>query len=118
MAETVARARAYLAAGADGVFVPGTVELGTLAALVEAIPAPLNVLAGPGAPAVAELAKTGVARVSLGSSVRRGGVRGGPPGGRGGVRRGTPAPRGACRGGSCRRVQFYPSPTQAGGTRT
>ncbi|MFJ8577809.1 isocitrate lyase/phosphoenolpyruvate mutase family protein [Micromonospora sp. NPDC093277] len=69
VAETVARARAYLAAGADGVFVPGTVDLGTLAALVEAIPAPLNVLAGPGAPAVAELAKIGVARVSLGSSV-------------------------------------------------
>jgi len=69
VAETVARARAYLAAGADGVFVPGTVDPGTLAALVEAIPAPLNVLAGPGAPAVAELAKTGVARVSLGSSV-------------------------------------------------
>ncbi|MEU8264527.1 isocitrate lyase/phosphoenolpyruvate mutase family protein [Micromonospora sp. NPDC048999] len=69
IAETVARARAYLAAGADGVFVPGTVDPGTLAALVEAIPAPLNVLAGPGAPPVPELAKLGVARVSLGSSV-------------------------------------------------
>ncbi|MGW5671899.1 isocitrate lyase/PEP mutase family protein [Micromonospora sp. NPDC003776] len=67
--ETVARAEAYLAAGADGVFVPGTVEPATVAALVAAIPAPLNILAGPGAPAVAELAKLGVARVSLGSSV-------------------------------------------------
>ncbi|MFE9202916.1 isocitrate lyase/phosphoenolpyruvate mutase family protein [Micromonospora sp. NPDC007230] len=67
--ETVARAKAYLAAGADGVFVPGTVDPATVAALVEAIPAPLNVLAGPGAPAVPELAKLGVARVSLGSSV-------------------------------------------------
>ncbi|SCF29895.1 2-Methylisocitrate lyase, PEP mutase family [Micromonospora viridifaciens] len=67
--ETVARAKAYLAAGADGVFVPGAVDPATITALVEAIPAPLNVMAGPGAPAVPELAKLGVARVSLGSSV-------------------------------------------------
>ncbi|SBT67916.1 2-Methylisocitrate lyase, PEP mutase family [Micromonospora sediminicola] len=67
--ETVARADAYLAAGADGVFVPGTVDPQTVAALVAAIPAPLNVLAGPGAPPVAELARLGVARVSLGSAV-------------------------------------------------
>ncbi|MCW3844913.1 isocitrate lyase/phosphoenolpyruvate mutase family protein [Micromonospora yasonensis] len=67
--ETVARAEAYLAAGADGVFVPGMVDPETVAALVAAIPAPLNVLAGPGAPAVPELAKLGVARISLGSSV-------------------------------------------------
>ncbi|WP_174531141.1 isocitrate lyase/phosphoenolpyruvate mutase family protein, partial [Micromonospora maritima] len=57
------------AAGADGVFVPGTVDPRTVAALVAAIPAPLNVLAGPGAPPVAELARLGVARVSLGSAV-------------------------------------------------
>lgn len=67
--ETVARAHAYLAAGADGVFVPGVVDPETVAALVAAIPAPLNVLAGPGAPPVPELARLGVARVSLGSSV-------------------------------------------------
>ncbi|MGY0005437.1 isocitrate lyase/PEP mutase family protein [Micromonospora sp. I033] len=69
VAETVARAEAYLAAGADGIFVPGVVDPDTVAALVAAIPAPLNVLAGPGAPPVGELAKLGVARVSLGSSV-------------------------------------------------
>lgn len=67
--ETVARARAYLKAGADGVFVPGVVDPDTIAALVAAIPAPLNILAGPGAPSVGDLAKLGVARVSLGSSV-------------------------------------------------
>ena len=33
------------------------------------IPAPVNMLAGPGAPSVAELSNLGVARVSLGSSV-------------------------------------------------
>ncbi|MFF5052713.1 isocitrate lyase/phosphoenolpyruvate mutase family protein [Micromonospora sp. NPDC000663] len=67
--ETVARATAYLAAGADGIFVPGVVAPETISALVEAVPAPLNVLAGPGAPTVGELARLGVARVSLGSSV-------------------------------------------------
>lgn len=67
--ETVARAVAYLAAGADGVFVPGVTDAGTTAALAAAVPAPLNVLAGPGAPPVPELGKLGVARVSLGSSV-------------------------------------------------
>jgi 2-methylisocitrate lyase-like PEP mutase family enzyme len=67
--ETVDRAAAYLAAGADGVFVPGVVDPDTIAALVAAIPAPVNVLAGPGAPPVPELARLGVARVSLGSAV-------------------------------------------------
>lgn len=67
--ETVARATAYLAAGADGVFVPGVTDPETIATLVAAIPAPVNILAGPGAPSVPELAELGVARVSLGSAV-------------------------------------------------
>jgi 2-methylisocitrate lyase-like PEP mutase family enzyme len=45
------------------------VDPDTIAALVAAIPAPLNILAGPGSPSVGDLAKLGVARVSLGSSV-------------------------------------------------
>jgi 2-methylisocitrate lyase-like PEP mutase family enzyme len=65
----VARANAYLAAGADGVFVPGVVDPATIEALVARIPAPLNVLVGLGAPAVPELARLGVARVSLGAAV-------------------------------------------------
>ncbi|MGF1424987.1 isocitrate lyase/PEP mutase family protein [Kitasatospora sp. LaBMicrA B282] len=67
--ETLDRARAYLDAGASGIFVPGVVDVELIAALTEGIPAPLNILAGPGAPAVGELSKLGVARVSLGSSV-------------------------------------------------
>lgn len=67
--ETVARANAYLDAGADGVFVPGVIDLSVIAKLVAAIPGPLNVLAWPGAPSVAEFAEVGVARVSLGSGV-------------------------------------------------
>ena len=65
--ETLDRARAYLDAGADGVFVPGVTDPATVAALAAGIDAPVNILVGPGAPNVAELSKLGVARVSLGS---------------------------------------------------
>lgn len=51
-----AGAEAFLAAGADGVFVPGVAD-------------PLNVMAGPGSPSVAELAGLGVARVSVGQGI-------------------------------------------------
>ncbi|OPC82184.1 3-methyl-2-oxobutanoate hydroxymethyltransferase [Embleya scabrispora] len=67
--ETLDRASAYLAAGADGIFVPGVVDPPTIAALTASLTAPLNILAGPGAPDVAELGRLGVARVSLGSAV-------------------------------------------------
>jgi 2-methylisocitrate lyase-like PEP mutase family enzyme len=63
------RAAAFLAAGASGIFVPGVLDLATIAVLTERIGAPVNVLAGYGAPPIAELASAGVARVSLGSSV-------------------------------------------------
>jgi 2-methylisocitrate lyase-like PEP mutase family enzyme len=66
---TLERAAAFLAAGADGIFVPGAVDPGTVQLLVGAIDAPLNVMAGPGAPSVAELAALGVARVSVGSGI-------------------------------------------------
>lgn len=68
-ADTVARAQTYLRAGASGVFVPGVVEVPTVARLAAEIDGPLNVLVGPGAPPVAEFAAAGVARISLGSSV-------------------------------------------------
>ncbi|MEU3103312.1 isocitrate lyase/PEP mutase family protein [Streptomyces griseoflavus] len=67
--DTLERAAVYLAAGADGIFVPGTVDPGTVKELAEGIQAPLNVLAGPGAPPAGELAALGVARVSVGSGV-------------------------------------------------
>ncbi len=68
-ADTVARARTYLEAGASGIFVPGVVDLPTVTRLAAEIDGPLNVLAGAGAPPVGELAAAGVARISLGSSV-------------------------------------------------
>ncbi|GAA2370887.1 hypothetical protein Cme02nite_44960 [Catellatospora methionotrophica] len=69
VADALTRARAYVAAGADGVFVPGTADPAVIAELVAGVGAPLNILAGPGSPSIAELAALGVARVSLGSSV-------------------------------------------------
>ncbi|MER0447078.1 isocitrate lyase/phosphoenolpyruvate mutase family protein [Streptomyces sp. Edi4] len=67
--ESVERARAYLAAGADGIFVPGVRDAATISALTGAIDAPVNVLVGPGALGVKELAALGVARVTIGSSL-------------------------------------------------
>ncbi|MFD5630712.1 isocitrate lyase/phosphoenolpyruvate mutase family protein [Streptomyces sp. NPDC127072] len=67
--ETLERAGAFLAAGADGVFVPGVVDPATVRALAEGIEGPLNVMVGPGAPSVAELAALGVARISAGSGI-------------------------------------------------
>lgn len=69
LAETLDRAKRYLDAGADGVFVPGLGDVDTIRSVVEAVSAPLNLIAGLGAPTVAELAHIGVARVSLGSGV-------------------------------------------------
>jgi 2-methylisocitrate lyase-like PEP mutase family enzyme len=69
LADTVARAKAFADAGADGVFVPGVVAPEIIGELAERIPVPLNVMAGPGAPSVAELGRLGVARVSAGSGI-------------------------------------------------
>ncbi|MEE1767205.1 isocitrate lyase/phosphoenolpyruvate mutase family protein [Streptomyces sp. JV185] len=67
--ETLTRAHMYIDSGADGIFVPGVTDSATIAALTGEISVPLNIMAGPGAPAVAELGALGVARVSLGSGV-------------------------------------------------
>ncbi|MGI5289079.1 isocitrate lyase/PEP mutase family protein [Nonomuraea polychroma] len=67
-AEVAERARVYADAGADGLFVPGLLDLDVIARLAGG-PLPLNVMAGPGAPAVGELAAAGVARVSVGSAI-------------------------------------------------
>ncbi|QMU67693.1 isocitrate lyase/phosphoenolpyruvate mutase family protein [Streptacidiphilus sp. P02-A3a] len=67
--DTLTRAAAYLAAGADGIFVPGLSDPLVIAALAEVVTGPLNVSGRPGLPTVAELGKLGVARVSLGATV-------------------------------------------------
>ena len=67
--ETLRRAASYRDAGADCVFVPGVVDSATIGRLAEGIKAPLNVMAGPGAPTTAELGRLGVARVSVGPAI-------------------------------------------------
>jgi 2-methylisocitrate lyase-like PEP mutase family enzyme len=71
---TVDRARQYVAAGADGIFVPGASEPSVLRELAAAIPVPVNVLAVPGR-SLAELGALGVRRVSTGSLPYRAAVR-------------------------------------------
>ena len=67
LAEAVERAQAYLEAGADCIFVPGHLEPSLIRELTTAIPGPLNIIATPDCPSVAELEGLGVARLSLGS---------------------------------------------------
>lgn len=70
-AETVRRLNAYRQAGADCLFVPGVTDMPTLTQLVRSVPSPLNVLAGPGMPPVADLQHIGIARLSVGSAIMR-----------------------------------------------
>lgn len=71
--DTIARLRAYEAAGADVLFAPGLPDLDAIRSVLAAIGKPLNVIAGlKGASyTLAELRKLGVRRVSLGSSLAR-----------------------------------------------
>ncbi|MGW7679581.1 isocitrate lyase/PEP mutase family protein [Kribbella sp. NPDC054772] len=66
---TIERAKIYADAGADVLFVPGVVDAEVIAGLVKESPLPLNVMVGPGAPPVAELADLGVARISVGPAI-------------------------------------------------
>lgn len=66
---TLQRAAAYLAAGADSIFVPGVRDLAVIQRLAAGIGGPLNILGGAASPSAAELAEAGVGRISLGSSL-------------------------------------------------
>ncbi len=72
-AEAVRRARAYAAAGADCVFVPGVMDAATVGRLAAAVAAPLNVLGAragrEAALTVDDLGRLGVRRVSVGGSL-------------------------------------------------
>ncbi|MBP1134193.1 2-methylisocitrate lyase-like PEP mutase family enzyme [Arthrobacter sp. PvP023] len=69
--ETIRRADAYLAAGANGIFVPGVQDLHVLHDLSRRIAGPLNALAGLGAPSVGELHDAGVRRISIGGNTAK-----------------------------------------------
>jgi 2-methylisocitrate lyase-like PEP mutase family enzyme len=66
--DTIARLVAFRDAGADCVYAPGLKAIEDIRAVVDAVGIPVNVLALPGAPTVAELAGSGVARVSVGGA--------------------------------------------------
>jgi 2-methylisocitrate lyase-like PEP mutase family enzyme len=68
-AETIRRGQLYADAGADGLFVPCVIQTRDIAAIVEAVPLPLNVMCMPELPAFDRLAELGVKRISMGNFV-------------------------------------------------
>src|SRR5580693_7697478 len=68
LADTIARLQSYVEAGADVVYAPGLARASDIRDLVGSVDRPVNVLAMPGAPTVAELAELGVARISVGGA--------------------------------------------------
>jgi 2-methylisocitrate lyase-like PEP mutase family enzyme len=69
--EALRRLSAYRDAGADCLFVPGLMDLATIRQFVADLKCPVNILAVPSSPSVAELKGAGVRRVSLGSGPMR-----------------------------------------------
>ena len=65
--EAILRGEGYRDAGADCVFVPGLTDPAVIGEIVRRLACPINVLAGAASPSIDELARLGVARVSLGS---------------------------------------------------
>lgn len=69
LAQTVARGRLYAESGADGFFVPCVTQEADIAAIVKAVPLPINVMCMPDLPAFEVLAGLGVKRISMGNFV-------------------------------------------------
>jgi len=69
--DTIARLLAYRDAGADVVYAPGLTDLDDIRRVVAAVAVPVNALALPSGPSVAELASVGIRRVSTGSALAR-----------------------------------------------
>ncbi len=68
LADTIARLQAYEHVGADVLYAPGLKSAEDIRSVVESVSRPVNVLARPGAPPVAELGRLGVKRVSVGGA--------------------------------------------------
>ncbi len=68
LADTIARLQSFQEAGADVLYAPGVSDLEDIRRLVSAVDLPVNVLALPNAPSVADLAAAGVRRVSVGGA--------------------------------------------------
>jgi len=68
LGDTISRLRAYEEAGADVLYAPGLASLEEVRQVVESVNRPVNVLAMPGGPTVADLAGVGVRRISVGGA--------------------------------------------------
>jgi len=68
----VRRANAYRKAGADCLFIPALTRRADIERIVPALEGPLNLLAFPGIPAIPELERLGVARLSVGTRLALG----------------------------------------------
>jgi 2-methylisocitrate lyase-like PEP mutase family enzyme len=66
--DTITRLQSYQEAGADVLYAPGLSSLDDIRSVVRSVARPVNVIARPGAPTVAELAEIGVARISVGGA--------------------------------------------------
>jgi hypothetical protein len=66
LADTIARLQSFQEAGADVLYAPGLTRPADIAAVVSSVDRPVNVLALPSGPGVAQLAELGVSRVSVG----------------------------------------------------
>ena len=66
-AEAIRRAKAYLEAGADCIFLFGHPDLSVVAELAQSINAPINIVGRAGMPNMNELERLGIARVSTAS---------------------------------------------------
>jgi 2-methylisocitrate lyase-like PEP mutase family enzyme len=66
--DTISRLQRYQEAGADVLYAPALRTMDEVRAVLDSVDRPLNVLALPGLPPVAELAEAGVSRVSIGSA--------------------------------------------------
>jgi 2-methylisocitrate lyase-like PEP mutase family enzyme len=68
LADTIARLQRYQEAGAHVLYAPGVTTPEQIRAVVSSVDRPVNVLALPGTPPVAELAELRVARISVGGA--------------------------------------------------
>lgn len=64
--DTIRRLTSYAEVGADVVYAPGLQDLDDIRRVVDEVGRPVNVIALPAGPTVAELAAAGVARISVG----------------------------------------------------
>jgi 2-methylisocitrate lyase-like PEP mutase family enzyme len=68
LADTIARLQRYQAAGADVLYAPGLTASDEIRSVVASVDLPVNVIALPGVPTIAQLGDLGVARVSVGGA--------------------------------------------------